>query len=532
MMSSPGGVLLPNSDQKDLDKFTKYLAMKAVQVVVQARLGERVSVASKPDTSGGTSWFNLAVKDNHEVMQETKRAMGGSIPAPGLPLVCEISLKTTEGDSMVLEWWRLSVISGGDPQVKITHTVYNRMSLLLKSLVTVARVTPAYRLSRRQGMDSYVICYRVFLGDPMQSPDLGEGALTAKVGQVTTPNSTIVCSVDYRTNMTITQKQKITSQPILVKSDHFQCGEAGVQEGVGRGRGTVPSGARPRTDSRHRQSDCESDAGCGMTSDDSQENSARIFATSPLDRPEFRPRTDSGGSISSQERFRVGAFAGGPDTTLPSLEEELAHEPLLQLLPRTGRPNSTISVTSGETVSNTSVCTDTETQFLMSSDSGSKVKIFPGESPKVVNRAANKTATKGVRNLTELLDQEKTKEEATAVSGIIQPTTTGTRQGLTRRTSGGSLFGTSEISQDFVMVDLKTPFAQQPAAIEGASNTSDPTLGSFFKEVSSAPVLNSLPVAGVENQLDMWSSQLNSFEASLAEYDDLLNQIGSGSEAE
>lgn len=295
----------------------------------------------------------------------------------------------------------------------------------------------------------------------------------------------------------------------------------------------MSGGARPRTDSRHRHSDCESDAGYGrdggVTSDDSQENSARIFATSPLDRPEFRPRTDSGGSISSQERFRVGAFAGGPDTTLPSLEEELAHEPLLQLLPRVGRPNSTISVTSGETVSNTSACTDTETQFLMSSDSGSKVKVTPGESPKVVTRAPTKTASKGVRNLTELLDQEKSKEEAAAAGG---GPTTAAKLGLARKTSGASLFGTSEISQDFVMVDLKTPFAQPPAALEGASNPSDPTLGSFFKEVSSAPALSSLPVAGVENQLDMWNSQLNSFEASLAEYDDLLNQIGSGSDGE
>ena len=35
-------------------------------------------------------------------------------------------------------------------QVKVTLTVYNRMGLLLKSLITVSRVTPAYRLSRRQ----------------------------------------------------------------------------------------------------------------------------------------------------------------------------------------------------------------------------------------------------------------------------------------------------------------------------------------------------------------------------------------------
>jgi hypothetical protein len=40
--------------------------------------------------------------------------------------------------------------------------------------------------------------FRVFLGDPPDPPDLGEGALTARVGQVTTPISTIVCCVDYR----------------------------------------------------------------------------------------------------------------------------------------------------------------------------------------------------------------------------------------------------------------------------------------------------------------------------------------------
>ena len=104
----------------------------------------------------------------------------------------------------------------------MSQTVYNRMGLLLKSLITVSRVTPAYRLSRRQGVDSYVICYRVLLGEPQVAADLGEGALTARVGQVTTPVSTIVFGVDYRTKMTITpHTAERVSQPILVKSDHF-----------------------------------------------------------------------------------------------------------------------------------------------------------------------------------------------------------------------------------------------------------------------------------------------------------------------
>lgn len=496
-MASPGAAQISPSDQKDLDKFIKYLAVKAVQVVVQARLGERVTAPSKPDTTGGTSWFNLAVKDNAEVMSETKRALGGQVPSPGLPLVCEISLKTSEGDSLVLELWRLAVVAGGDPSVKVTHTVYNRMSLLLKSLVTVARVTPGYRLSRRQGQDSYVICYRVYLGDSHQGPDLGEGALTAKVGQVTTPTSTIVCCVDYRTNMTIHQ-HSAASQPILVKSDHFD------------------SVAPARAKRDHRlSSECisDSDTGTGVTSDESAE-ATRMFATSPLDRegpsPFTRPRADSGGSVSSQERFRVGAFAGaGAGAELPSLEEELAQEPLLQLLPRP-RPASTISLQSGE-VSNTSAGTDTDTQFLMSSDSGSKVQVGPltgggGEKPA---KLAKKTS------LTELVGA---REEG--------------GRPLVRRPSGGSLFGTTEANNDFVMVDLKTPFAAQPS-VEGAQpgSSSDPTLGSFFKEVSAAPALSSL-TGPAPLQADMWSSQLLSYQESLASYDDLLNQMGSGSEAE
>merc|ERR1719431_878531 len=89
-----------------------------------------------------------------------------------------------------------------------------------------------------------------------------------------------------------------------------------------------------------------------------------------------RPRADSdSGSVTSQERFKIGAFAcADTKDNLPSLEEELAGEPLLQLLPRP-RPNSAISVTSGETVSNTSATTDTDTQFLMSSDSGSQDQV-------------------------------------------------------------------------------------------------------------------------------------------------------------
>jgi len=510
-MSSPGPASISTSDKKDLDKFTKYLSIKAVQAVVQSRLGEKYNAASLPDTTGGTSWYNLAVRDIPEVLSETKKAMSGHLPSPGRPLVVEISLKTVEGDSLVLEWWRLAVVAGGDPQVKVTHTVYNRMGLLLKSLITVTRVTPAYRLSRTQGQDSYVICYRIFLGEPAEPPDLGEGALTARVGQVTTPVSTIVCCVDYRTSMTITPRHE--SQPILVKSDMFDT------------KGDIT----PRMNRREYRTSESSEQ--GVTSDDSQE--MRIFATSPPDRTRKVEEESS-------DRFKFGAFVR--TESLPCLEEEL-QEPLLNLLPRQ-RPGSAVSVTSGETSGTDS---HTDTQFLMSSDSG---KLAERGIERVPDRGRGRAHSLGSKSqctqslgikkcLADVLNEERSslerKPSGSSVAGgsDVERRNVGSAE-PERRISGNSIFGASELDKDFVMIDLKTPFAQPSSSAEGSSTGTEPTLGSFFKDLSDAPSLQSLPNAGasLRETLDSWNSQLSCFEASLNNYDELLDDIGSASELE
>jgi len=555
-MASPSPrPVISTSDKKDLDKFTKNLSNKLVGAVVQSRLGEKVNAGSQADTSGGTTWYNLAIKDIPEVLSETKKAMGGQLPSPGRPLVVEISLKTAEGDSMVLEWWRLAVVAGGDPQVKITHTVYNRMGILLKSLITVTRVTPAYRLSRSQGQDNYVICYRVFLGDPPDPPDLGEGALTARVGQVTTPISTIVCCVDYRTSMTIPPRQY--SRPILVKSDHFDAKDD-----------TFIRAAHRR---EYRTSESSEQ---GITSDDSQE--MRIFATSPPDRTN-RIVTDE----EANEKMRFGAFAR--TDSLPCLEEEL-QEPLLNLLPRP-RPDSAVSVTSGGTSGTDS---HTDTQFLMSSDSGKLAErgLDPapasgggrgesrggrGRTHSLGNKSQSGATTTTVQSpglkkcfTDHLLADDKSSLEQRyssnfsgsggAVGGGLERRSSSSnieRMDSEKRLSSGTLpedlragrggagavrsllFGHGpDADKDFVMIDLKTPFATQASSNEGSSAGADTTLGSFFKDVSAAPNLRSLPAAGapLRDTVTSWSNELYRFEEDLQNYDELLEECGSASD--
>ncbi|XP_074651230.1 autophagy-related protein 13-like [Tubulanus polymorphus] len=211
---------LSSQDRKDLDKFTKFLIYKSVQIIVQSRLGEKVKTQSKPFSSG-SDWFNLAIRDIPEVLGETKKALASQLINTTQSICVEISLKTADGDTMVLETWSLGMNEQCDPLVKVSYMVYNCMGILLKSLMCVLRVTPAYRLSRSQGPDNYVICYRIYKGTP-NTLQLGAGFDKLKVGTVPTPCGTIVLDVSYRTKMLISPQHSIKDLSIDAKDDHFK----------------------------------------------------------------------------------------------------------------------------------------------------------------------------------------------------------------------------------------------------------------------------------------------------------------------
>ncbi|XP_065145552.1 autophagy-related protein 13 isoform X1 [Paramisgurnus dabryanus] len=256
---------LSPQDKKDLDKFIKFFALKTVQVIVQARLGEKISTCSSSSPTG-SDWFNLAIKDIPEVTHEAKKALAGQLPGIGRSMCVEISLKTSEGDSMELETWCLEMNEKCDKDIKVSYTVYNRLSLLLKSLLAITRVTPAYKLSRKQGHD-YVILYRIYFGD-VQLTGLGEGFQTVRVGIVGTPLGTITLSCAYRTNLALmSSRQFERTGPIMgIIIDHFV--------------------ERPFTNMAHMhpcsyRAPGEDDGGAYAGIEDSQEVCTTSFSTSP-----------------------------------------------------------------------------------------------------------------------------------------------------------------------------------------------------------------------------------------------------------
>jgi len=219
--SGPKGT---SQDRKDLERFAKYFSLKVVQVIVQSRLGEKLNTCSKP-TSSGSDWFNLTIEDNDEILDETKRAIS-STPLPGQPpLYVEISLQTQE-DTLILELWSLSFKQDMvDPNVRILYTVYNRMALLLKSVISVTRVIPAYKLSRVKTSD-YKMYYKIYTSDQQRnlSEMLGAEYKHVELGTVGTPFGGLVFDVSYRTRLEIVP----VNSTMMIKSDHY--GNTGAKE--------------------------------------------------------------------------------------------------------------------------------------------------------------------------------------------------------------------------------------------------------------------------------------------------------------
>lgn len=221
------------SNNPDIDKYTRYFIIKAVQIIVQSRVCGNKELRSecKPN---GNDWFNINLTDIPEISERTKAAIdtNGVSMKNDWRVCCEISLKTSDGTRIVLEEWLITnrfitIVSTSSPRTKTgssspntstninlnkftsntssqqqqtsqnnnssngsltnisnnkatnclqqekqsssgssnsassIYTIYNRMSLLLKTLMTTAHIVPAYRLASKVSRPS-VICYRIY----------------------------------------------------------------------------------------------------------------------------------------------------------------------------------------------------------------------------------------------------------------------------------------------------------------------------------------------------------------------------------
>lgn len=451
-----------SQDRRDFEKFIKNFVQKAAQVIIQSRLGEKVSIPCKTKPSS-TDWFNLAVPDLPDVLAETRKALNGEMITHRLPITVEISLQTAEGDQMVLEYWSLNLDQNKLCPLsdRILLIVYNRMGILLKSLVSETRLKPAYGLSRTQGSDSYVFCYRVFAEDGPQMHMLGEGCVQKDVGQIATPVGTVQLSVAYRTKMLITPTQTGRDNSIMLKSDHFNSNSP-----------------------RHNIGD------------------------------------DQNGTMCT--RLKLGAFADTAKTRL--------QEPVL-IIPRVPFPKLLAERNSANIETPPAENPDPLMERLMHQGVGTTTTILKNKQQDISNGNSPPTTTSndscqhisnGVnRNAKHLRNEEVTTEE------VVLPL----KNGKTK-----NRYTLTPTNDDFMMVDLNTPFAtsnccttttnNEQSSTDSTAHGTDSELGKIYREWKQAPplcIFKNLPQLN-EQMLDL-TKQLELFETDMKQYEDVVQSL-------
>ncbi|XP_009006281.1 autophagy-related protein 13 isoform X8 [Callithrix jacchus] len=475
---------LNSQDRKDLDKFIKFFALKTVQVIVQARLGEKICTRSSSSPTG-SDWFNLAIKDIPEVTHEAKKALAGQLPAVGRSMCVEISLKTSEGDSMELEIWCLEMNEKCDKEIKVSYTVYNRLSLLLKSLLAITRVTPAYRLSRKQGHE-YVILYRIYFGE-VQLTGLGEGFQTVRVGTVGTPVGTITLSCAYRINLAfMSTRQFERTPPIMgIIIDHF----------VDR---PYPSSS-PMHPCNYRTAG--EDTGVTYPSvEDSQEVCTTSFSTSPPSQllvpgkeggVPLAPNQPVHGAQADQERLATCTPSDGTHcAATPSSSEDT------------------------ETVSNSSEGRASPHDVLET--------IFVRKVGAFVNKPINQVTLTSLDIPFAMFAPKNLELEDTdpMVNPPDSPDTESPLQGSLHSdgSSGGSSGNTHD---DFVMIDFKPAFSKDDIL--------PMDLGTFYREFQNPPQLSSLSIdigaQSMAEDLDSLPEKLAVHEKNVREFDAFVETL-------
>ncbi|XP_061102370.1 autophagy-related protein 13 isoform X4 [Conger conger] len=481
---------LSPQDKKDLDKFIKFFALKTVQVIVQARLGEKICTRSSSSPTG-SDWFNLAIKDIPEVTHEAKKALAGQLPGIGRSMCVEISLKTSEGDSMELETWCLEMNEKCDKDIKVSYTVYNRLSLLLKSLLAITRVTPAYKLSRKQGHD-YVILYRIYFGE-VQLAGLGEGFQTVRVGVVGTPIGTITLSCAYRTNLAfMSTRQFERTAPIMgIIIDHF------VERPFANIGHMHPCNYRTAGDE-----DGVTYAGV----EDSQEVCTTSFSTSPPSQMVVPGKEGGVPHAPLQPSHGTPADLGRVPACHPAETAHHHHHHHHPATPANGEDAETMS-RSGE-VKGLSPSSALETTFTR------KVGAF-----------VNKPTTQVTMTSQELpfaafapkaFDSEETDP---MVQPPESPTTASPLQGSLH--SQGSSDSGGPAQDDFVMVDFKPAFSKDDLL--------PMDLGTFYREFQNPPQLASLTIdvsaQSMAEDLDSLPEKLALYEKNIDEFDAFVDTL-------
>jgi len=190
-----------NTNQKEIEKYIKFFVLKALQAVVSSRIGIHNKTRCRP-AAKGQDWFNISLHEceaNKRLQSKIRELFGKRIPTLTTPICLDVVLRTFEGSFIVLETWQLSTAIGNKEMHQKNHfSIYNRLGVLLKSVLSISRVLPSFNLAKKNEKD-FSLFFKVH--SELYTLHRYEMHNIISIGCVKTPVGTVNIKVMYRSKI-------------------------------------------------------------------------------------------------------------------------------------------------------------------------------------------------------------------------------------------------------------------------------------------------------------------------------------------
>ncbi|OQV20502.1 hypothetical protein BV898_05547 [Hypsibius exemplaris] len=179
-------------DSAELEKYLAVLATKAATIITATRSsGGRLTSNCNPQPATA-DWFGLAIHEPASIRTEVKELTRDHIPVIDKAFGVQVSAVLPTHELIPLEyWWLWFDAAAVEKDAHIRSTVYNRMTILLKSIIVVLRASPVNSLIRQN--DYFKFTHKMFVGDP-DVRNLQSVAKTFKIGPLKTPYGAVYFS--------------------------------------------------------------------------------------------------------------------------------------------------------------------------------------------------------------------------------------------------------------------------------------------------------------------------------------------------
>ncbi|PAA82434.1 hypothetical protein BOX15_Mlig031084g1 [Macrostomum lignano] len=222
-----------HEERRYITKLLRCFILRAIQVVLQSRSGRLFRYACRDHSS--VELLGLSFEDDPEIALSAKTKLGGlpdlrhgDTHSVQVFLTCPNAQARTDEDAdndrLYLEVWTFRFAEESDPSLRRAKA-FDRLTVALKALWSVARALPAYRVARRGTTESRVLCFRLLPGaaDPAV---LGPGYQNRRLASVRTLAGTLSLTCSFRSPI------KLGPESLRLHEGHYQLTEDSVSNNV------------------------------------------------------------------------------------------------------------------------------------------------------------------------------------------------------------------------------------------------------------------------------------------------------------